>query len=307
MNASRSSPRSQIGALRPPLITCSAPAASWMRISSASPRRKLRTSSSSLSRYCDHRVAGVVDGHPAVAMVAGEVDERRAPSPGEHPLLVVAAGQPWRGRREQPGRRLRRLDEEAVAVTEVRELVRDRRLRRAPPPALIVRVDAGHRPGRVESQVLAHRGAPDPRAKQQRGRLDRAARDDDDWARGPRPGLRAVRSAPAPDRSSAPRPPSARPPSRRIRSARQLGTQVGAVVVRIDQVGLLGRELRAGLVAEAHVAGALRVVGVAIGVSDREPEVVARGAHTPRRSRSWTGFRSLQASLASRRARTASR
>jgi hypothetical protein len=51
MNASRSSPRPQVGAVRPMLTMRSAPADSCSRISSARPRRKLRTSSSSESGY----------------------------------------------------------------------------------------------------------------------------------------------------------------------------------------------------------------------------------------------------------------
>jgi hypothetical protein len=54
-----------------------------------------------------------------------------------------------------------------------------------------------------------------------------------------------------------------------------VGEDLGAVLLRIDEVGLGGRELRAGLIAEAEVGGALGVVAVAVGVADDGAKVPA--------------------------------
>ena len=109
----------------------------------------------------------------------------------------------------------------------------------------------------MQPQVVADRRAADPRAQQQRRRLERAAGDDDlrgahgdPGACGRSPGRRRCASTPA-----------ARPFSTSTRSARQRTTMSAPRVDGVLQVGLLrARCLEPRLVAEADVAGADRVV-----------------------------------------------
>jgi hypothetical protein len=70
----------------------------------------------------------------------------------------------------------RRLDEEAVLALALLELVRQRRLDLADPALDRLLVDAADERRRMQPQVLARGRSADPRAQQQRRRLDRAGR-----------------------------------------------------------------------------------------------------------------------------------
>jgi hypothetical protein len=74
-------------------------------------------------RVVDLGVPRGVDRDPAVAALANQADQRRRVIPGAHAALVLLPRPPGDGACEQPGRRLRRLDEEAVPTARVGELV----------------------------------------------------------------------------------------------------------------------------------------------------------------------------------------
>ena len=139
-----------------------------------------------------HRLAGVVDRHLPAAVVAQHEQEVGHPPELAHRLLGLLAVAPGELEGEDAGVVLRALDEQPVAVAEVAELVHDRGLRRSPPRLLVLGVDAEDAGARVQVQVLPDRRAADAGAQQQRRRLERAARDDDVRAPGPRPTALAV-------------------------------------------------------------------------------------------------------------------
>ena len=232
-------------------------------------------SSSSLDRVVEDRPAGGIDRHPAVTAVAGQVDEAGAAGELRHPGLVVAAGAPGERRRGQPGRVLGALDQESVAVTKVRELVREPRLRRTPPgilPLLVVAEDrrssgaaAGSRrpPGRRSRSAAA---APATRSSRRRRR--RSGPDDDLGAAtvGVEIGrLDPGRPAVLDDHPLDP----------------AVDEEVRLVGGGVGEVGLRGRALRARLVAEAQVARGDRVVGRGIGVAGDRRGSRSRAPRSP--------------------------
>jgi hypothetical protein len=126
-----------------------------------------------------HGLAGVVDGHLAAGVVAQHEQEVGHPAELAHGLLGLRAVATRELEGEHAGVVLRALDEEAVAVAEVAELVHDRCLRRAPPRLLVLGVHAEDAGARVQVQVVADGRAADAGAQQQRRRLERPAGDDD--------------------------------------------------------------------------------------------------------------------------------
>ena len=76
-----------------------------------------------------HRLAICVDAHLSGAAIPRQGDEVGGEAKLLHALLVVGGRDPRSGRADQPGRVLRRLDQEAVAVTRVRELIAEAGLR----------------------------------------------------------------------------------------------------------------------------------------------------------------------------------
>ena len=135
MNASRSSPRLQ----SPRLAVAADDLLGPRRLVEADQLLDARADVADVELVGDRvpgdRVAVGVDHDPAVAAVADQADQRGGVVPAAHHLLVLAARPPRHRARDQAGGRLRRLEQEAVAVAEVGELVRERRLRRAPAPA----------------------------------------------------------------------------------------------------------------------------------------------------------------------------
>ena len=131
-----------------------------------------------VDRIGDDRLAGLVDRDPAVAVVAGQRDERRAVAERLHQLLVLLAARPD-ARADQAGGVVGALDHEAVAVARIVVVVAQARLRRAPPGLLVGAVHAERRRAGVQAEVVAGRRAADARAQQQRGGVQRAAGDDD--------------------------------------------------------------------------------------------------------------------------------
>ena len=122
--------------------------------------------------------------------------------------LCWAAVGPRQRRGAEAGRVLDALDQEAVAVPGVRELVDQPALRRSPPGLHVLPVVAERGRGGVQIEVLTGRRAADPRSQQQRRRLERARRHDH-----PRGAHRHARrgsaaGAVAPQRLDARRPPS---------------------------------------------------------------------------------------------------
>ena len=127
----------------------------------------------------------------------------------------------------------------------------------------------------MQAQVVAGGRAADAGALEQGRRLDRPAGDDD--------GLR-------PDRDGDRRPVLAGPLALDADASASLGQHpldaaadedLGAVLRRVDEVGLLRRALRAGLLAEAEVAGGDRVVGLGVGVARDQLEVSAPRLDSP--------------------------
>ena len=152
-----------------------------------------------VERVPGHGLAVGVDRHAAAAVVADEADEGRSIAHPLHEGLVHLAARERLGRGGRAGGVLGRLDQEAVAVAEVRELVDKPRVRRAPPRAPVLEVAAGGGCAGMESQILPHRRSADPRAQQQRRRLERPAGHDDarrahrDARAAPRPRVRVDR------------------------------------------------------------------------------------------------------------------
>ena len=138
-----------------------------------------------LDRVPDDRLAARVDLDAAVAAVARERHERRVVLRARDEVLVRLGRHPRDRRADQPRRVLHALDQEAVAVLDVRELVHEAGLRRAPPRTLVLGVRADERDARVQAEVVADGRAADAASQEQRGRLERAARDDDGAARAP--------------------------------------------------------------------------------------------------------------------------
>ena len=156
----------------------------------------------------------------------------------------------------------------------------------------------------MQAQVVADRRAADPRAQQQRRRLERAA-GDDDLRRAHRDLRRARPSGRLPD---APR----RRPRGRSRparaSARRAGEEVGAPCSCASrEPGPVGALLAAGLVAEAHVAPRSRASSVADRRCARSSRSSSRAPRRPPSCRCCGPFRSEQLSFAPIRSQTASR
>ena len=232
MNSSRSSPRVQSRA-RMPLPTISR-APGRLVDARPAPRRPASGARGRARRRSDSATtalpaSSIVD--PAVAALADQGDQRRRVRPLAHPPLVVGARAPRDRAAEQAGRRLRRLDQEAVAVAECRRTGARappaagptsssgaRRSRRSPRPS-----DAGagtrRRPGRRCPSAAA---APATRSRRRRRR--RPGRAPSSVASAGAVRGRGRRVAP-----TRPRRPAARPSSIRTRCGAGPGEDLGAV------------------------------------------------------------------------------
>ena len=185
--------------------------------------------------------------------------KRRPVTKPRHRLLVRGGGGERERRGREPGGVLRALEQEAVAVSEVGELVHQAGVRSAPPRLHVVGVVAKARRAGMQAQVVADGRAADLGAQQQRRRFERA-RGHDDLRR-----AHGHRGARAGERIG--------PGRLHARGAAALHEHaLGAAprhdhrtaLVSIGQEGADRRLLGPGLVAEADVAGA--VIGVALGV-----------------------------------------
>ena len=167
MNASRSSPRRQRrqpGGERDDLDARRRPACIG---GICDPRGRAHVARRRARRSTEYHgtaspFASIVDA--AVAVVAGERDERRAVADVARSSCLVLLGAATHGIAEpvSAGRVLDALDQEAVAVADVRELVDEAGLRRAPPRlAGPRRRSRATRDARVQAQVVAGRRAAD--------------------------------------------------------------------------------------------------------------------------------------------------
>ena len=127
----------------------------------------------------------------------------------------------------------------------------------------------------MKAQVVADGGPADPRAPQQRGRLDRATGDDDlrrahhDSGRGAvGTHVSALHPGRAPVLHQDPLGPA-------------VDDQVSAAPVGVGKVGLLCGQLGAGDVAESDVAGQVGIVLRRVDVSGDELEVPAERLGSP--------------------------
>jgi hypothetical protein len=209
------------------------------------------------------RLAVLVDVDAAMAVVAGQRDERRAAARHREQLLVLLGCGPRQCRTGQARGELDALDEEAVAVVHVGVLVDEPGLRSAEPRLLVLAVEAEDRRRRVQAQVVADGRAADPRPLEQCRGLERAAGDHDN--RGPDrdpPRLGAVIA----------RVDRLHPGGAAVLDQHALAAgadeELGAVLECVAQPGLLAGLLRPRDVAEAQVAGGLVRVAVGVGVAD---------------------------------------
>ena len=216
-----------------------------------------------------NRLAVRVDRDAPVAAIAGERYETRATTRHGHQLLVLGGRGPRHRRAGEPGRVVRALDQEAVALLDVLELVRQPGVRRAEKRVLVAPVHPEHGDARMQAQVFADGGAADAGAQQQRGRLERPTRDDHRRSAHRELRLRAV--VVGHGRLDACSAPVLGEHAVGVRAYDDLRAGLGGVA----QPRLVGRELAAGLVAKAEVTGALEAVLARVGVADDLAEVPA--------------------------------
>src|SRR4051794_35246994 len=94
-------------------------------------------------------------------VIAQQHDERGSVAEAGHEVLVLLTTCPRCRGATDAGRVLRPLDEEAVAVLEVLELVREASVRSAPPRAQVLAVRAEDRECWMKPQTVANRRAAD--------------------------------------------------------------------------------------------------------------------------------------------------
>ena len=229
-------------------------------------------------RVVDHRVPLVVDGHRAVPAVAGECNRKRRVAELGDGFLVLSAGGPGHSRDDDRRRPLPVLDQEAVTIFDVGELVHHGGHRCTPPRRGLLRVDAEETHRRMQVQVLADRRAADAGAQQQRGGLQRAARDDHAWSldgqlprrSGRRVGVRGFHAGGAAVLHQ-------HPLRRTADDHRAAGLDC------IAQIGLANVALGAGPVTESDVPGGFRRIGLRVGIAvqhrERPAQGVRAGAH----------------------------
>ena len=229
-------------------------------------------------RVVDHRVPLVVDGDRAVPAVAGECHRKRRMAELGDGFLVLSAGGPGHSRDDDRRRPLPVLDQEAVTIFDVGELVHHGGHRCTPPRGGLLRVDAEEAHRRMQVQVLADRRATDAGAQQQGGGFQRAARDDHPGSFDGQLPRRAGRGIGVGGFHAG---------GAAVLDQHPLGRtaddHLAAGLDCIAQIGLADVALGAGPVTESDVPGGLRRISLRVGVSvqrrERPAQGVRAGAH----------------------------
>ena len=193
-------------------------------------------------------------------------------------LLVLGAGGPGHAPGDDRRRPLRVLNQEAVTIFDVGELVDHGGHRCTPPRIGLLGVDAEEAHHRMKVQVLAHRRAADAGTQQQRRGFQRTARDDharslDGQLRrraGRGIGVGSLHTGGAAVLHQHP-------------LCRTADDHLAAGLDGVAQVGLADVALGAGPVAETDVPGRVRRVGLRVGVAgqglERPAQGLGAGAH----------------------------
>ena len=253
-SASKSSPRRQVWSSQWNVRISSAPRAWCMRASST--WRRAASLRSTGSSSCQRTMGS--PSSPSTTCPDAVVVRDRVPggdiAQAEHPLLVRGAVAERQRAGPERQAHVDRLDEEAAALDDVREVEARERLELPVPGVHDLVVDAAHEVGRVQAEERAGRRPADARAQQHGGRLDAAGRDHDDRRLDVQVDELAVRGART--RGDAGRP--AAVGEHAVDDA--VDDDRGAGVGRILEVGLERRLLAALLAAGVAVAAERRVV-----------------------------------------------
>ncbi len=218
--------------------------------------------------------AGRVELDPAVGLPPVADQRHRGAGVPEvlESLLVLARVEPGGGGGGQAGRVLHSLDQEAVTVIRTDELVDQTALGSAPPGRHLGAIGTEHRGRGMEPEVAARGRPADPGAQQHPAALQRARGNHD--LRGPNRQLGAAGGRAAGD----PGGPSAVDQHPLDEAP---GDDLGPGLEGVAQIRLHRGLLGPGLVAEAHVAGAGRVIAPPVGVAGDGLERPAQRLRAP--------------------------